>query len=320
MMGSMIDRLIDKLIDEPANGLLASCVCGDGGPGSVPFVLGDADPRFRIPAGAPSHAVLLADARFDASSAAEPGGTLVAVLRGLVGLEGPRGCWSLLSGQMVYIPPRRPYRLRAGQPSDLVLVKLTADEVDWRRNGCWAVAMTVLAREMILQATRWNPDDDGDGGEGGSDGVAGFFRTLGFLCGEWFDRRRVMWTPYGETAEIGAAIRYARGNLHDLSIGGAAAAAGLSERTLRRRFQEELGISWRDFLQEMRMNRAMELLGLERRSVGDTAREVGFSSAAAFTVAFSSHSGLSPSAFARDRGLAQGLAQGSPQGLLQALS
>lgn len=280
----------------PAGDAEIPCPCGGDGPPSADFVLGEADPRFRIPAGAPSHAVLLTDARFDASSAAEPGGTLVAVLRGVATLEGPRGRWSLLSGQMVYIPPLRPYRLRAGRPADVALVKLTRGEVDWRRNGCWAVPMTALARELILKAVELGPP-----GRAADRGVDGFFRTLGFLCGEWFDRRRVMWMPHGDSPAIGAAIRYARDNLHDPSIAAAAAAAGLSERTLRRRVQEELGVGWRDFVQELRMNRAMELLSRERRGVGDTARAVGFNSAAAFTVAFTSHAGLSPSAFARGR-------------------
>lgn len=279
-----------------ADDTATACACGAGGPVSPDFALRDADPRFRIPAGVPSHAVRLTDVRFDASSAAEPGGTLFAVLRGVVTLEGPRGRWALLCGQMVYIPPERPYRLRAERPADVVLVKLTRGEVDWRRDGCWAVPMTALARELILKATDWGPARQPTHG-----GVDAVFRTLGFLCGEWFDRRRVMWTPHGDSPAIGAAIRYARENLRAPSIGGAAAAAGLSERTLRRRVQEELGVGWRDFVQELRMNRAMELLSRERLSVGDTARAVGFNSAAAFTVAFTGHVGLSPSAFARGR-------------------
>lgn len=74
---------------------------------------------------------------------------------------------------------------------------------------------------------------------------------------------------------------------------------GMSERTLRRHMQSELGQSWRDFIREMRMNKAMELLRKERKSVTETAFEVGFSSSSAFSNAFLDYVGETPSAFAR---------------------
>lgn len=48
------------------------------------------------------------------------------------------------------------------------------------------------------------------------------------------------------------------------------------------------------------MARAIELLTLRRLSVTQTALEVGFNSVAAFTLAFTSFTGKTPSAYTKD--------------------
>jgi AraC-like DNA-binding protein len=76
----------------------------------------------------------------------------------------------------------------------------------------------------------------------------------------------------------------------------------MSERTLRRHMQSELGQTWRDFIRELRMKKAMELLRKERKSIIETAFEVGFSSSSAFSHAFMEYVGKTPSAYARSVG------------------
>ena len=95
------------------------------------------------------------------------------------------------------------------------------------------------------------------------------------------------------------AISYAREHMETVSITDTAAVIGMSERTLRRRFKDELGITWRDFINEIRMSEAMKLLRQGRTSVTEAAYSVGFSSLGAFTVAFSNHTGMTPSSFSR---------------------
>ncbi|HEY0121837.1 MAG TPA: helix-turn-helix transcriptional regulator [Rhizobium sp.] len=258
------------------------------------FALGSRDERFAVQRACPSHAVELRLSSFDASSEGEPGGMLVCVHHGEAKLLGVAGRWTLPSGHMVFIPAGRSYRLAATGPVYLTLVKFTGSETVWHHTGCWAVAMPGLAAEMISFARRWGPERDA-----GDTLANDFFRTIGQLFGVWFDTKRKMWTPFGNAPDMDRAIAFARDHIETASIADTAAAVGMSERTLRRRFRDELGINWREFINEVRMSEAMKLLRHERASVTETAYAVGFNSIGAFTVAFSNHTGFTPSAFAR---------------------
>ncbi|MGV1793948.1 helix-turn-helix transcriptional regulator [Rhizobium sp. A37_96] len=258
------------------------------------FVLGRRDERFAISRAQPSHAVELKLSSFDASSERESGGMLVCVHDGEAKLFGAAGCWTLPSGHMVFIPADRSYRLAATGPVELTLVKFTGAEAVWHHPGCWAVAMPALAVEMASFARRWGVDRDP------ADQVANdFFRTMGHLFAIWFDTRRKMWTPFGNGPDMERVIEFARDHLETASLTDAAAAVAMSERTLRRRFKDELGISWREFINELRMSEAMRLLRQGNISVTETAYAVGFNSIGAFTVAFTSYTGSTPGSFVR---------------------
>lgn len=258
------------------------------------FALGRRDERFANDTSMPTHTLELHLLSFDASSEREAGGMLVCVQRGEAKLLGPAGQWTIPSGYMVFIPPERSYRLTAKAPISLALVKFSKSETVWHHPGCWAVAMPALAVEMVVFARRWGPDRNPD-----ETLANAFFQAMGQLFAVWFDTRRKMWTPFGNAPDMERAIAFARSNMGTASVADTAAVAGMSERTLRRRFQNELGINWRDFIAEIRMNEAMKLLSQARASVTQTAYAVGFNSLGAFTVAFTSYAGITPSAFAR---------------------
>jgi AraC-like DNA-binding protein len=59
----------------------------------------------------------------------------------------------------------------------------------------------------------------------------------------------------------------------------------------------ETGISWRQFLHQARMLRAMELLVEADASITDVAFAVGFNSLSAFAKSFAYFSGQTPSKF-----------------------
>ncbi|MCE8547894.1 helix-turn-helix transcriptional regulator [Ruegeria pomeroyi] len=76
-------------------------------------------------------------------------------------------------------------------------------------------------------------------------------------------------------------------------IGEWAAFAGMSTRTLARHFTAQTGMSLRVWRHRLRVFRAVELLATCRR-VTDVAFELGFSSASAFSFAFRSEMGCTP--------------------------
>jgi AraC-like DNA-binding protein len=80
---------------------------------------------------------------------------------------------------------------------------------------------------------------------------------------------------------------------------------GMSERTLARRFEAEVGMSLRSWRRRLRLFKAIELLG-GGLDVTRTAMELGYGSTSAFVYAFRTDMGRSPQAHMRGRGDAQG--------------
>ena len=75
---------------------------------------------------------------------------------------------------------------------------------------------------------------------------------------------------------------------------------GMSERTLARRFEAELGMSLRSWRRRLRLFKAIELMG-GGLDVTRTAMELGYGSTSAFVYAFRTEMGCSPQAYMRGR-------------------
>jgi len=75
---------------------------------------------------------------------------------------------------------------------------------------------------------------------------------------------------------------------------------GMSERTLARRFEAEMGMSLRSWRRRLRLFKAIELLG-GGLDVTRTAMELGYGSTSAFVYAFRTEMGCSPQAYLRRR-------------------
>lgn len=161
---------------------------------------------------------------------------------------------------------------------------------------CAVFALTPLARELLLAAMRFGPET-----RPGHPVGQPLFRTIAALCPEWCAESRPLWLPTGTSAELQRAMDYALENLgHSPTLEAAAKYAGLSVRTLSRRFETEAQTTWRRYLRSARVLRAVELLSRPRTRVTQVGYEVGFESSAAFAHAFRAVTGEAPSAY-RDR-------------------
>ena len=74
----------------------------------------------------------------------------------------------------------------------------------------------------------------------------------------------------------------------------------MSERTLARRFEAELGMSLRTWRRRLRLFKAIELLG-GGMGVTQAAMELSYGSTSALVYAFRSEMGSSPQAYMRGR-------------------
>jgi AraC-like DNA-binding protein len=98
---------------------------------------------------------------------------------------------------------------------------------------------------------------------------------------------------------------YTKEHLDAVTAAGVGRAVSVSERTLRRMFQDTLGFPWRTYLLHARMLRAMALLAAPGQSVQETSTAVGFESLSAFTRAFTQFCGETPSTYRKRLGSAR---------------
>jgi transcriptional regulator GlxA family with amidase domain len=104
--------------------------------------------------------------------------------------------------------------------------------------------------------------------------------------------------PSGRSPEVRRALDLTARRIADApTIGAVATAVGLAPRSLARRFEDELGMTWRAALRRLRILRAMELLVSSDSSVTEIAFAVGYSSLSAFQVAFRDLANQTPSEY-----------------------
>lgn len=217
-------------------------------------------------------------------------------LSGTLHLEVASGAWLL--------PPRRAAFLAAGtrhlvwaeRPVELRTVYLAPHMLaclDW---DCRVFSVSPLAREMLLYAMRWPHESHPD------DPLARpFFLALAALAAEWAVQDAYPFhLPAARSDELRRATEHALARLGDpLAIEDLARAAGVSTRTLARRFADEMQTSFRGWLHTARMLRAMDLLAAPEARVTEVALEVGFESLSAFSSSFSAFVGENPRDYRR---------------------
>ena len=104
--------------------------------------------------------------------------------------------------------------------------------------------------------------------------------------------------PQGSTLE--PLLTWLQDNLNrDLTLPDIATEAGLSTRTLIRRFRDQTGTTPLQWLHRARIRRAQHLLETTQHSVERIAAQVGFGSATAFRDRFKRTTGISPIAYRR---------------------
>ncbi|MEX1365243.1 MAG: helix-turn-helix transcriptional regulator [Nannocystaceae bacterium] len=199
--------------------------------------------------------------------------------------------WLLPPGRAAWIPARLQHRVEA-RALWLRTVYLHPRRVHAAPRRAGVFGASALAREMILHAMRWGPNDAPDRTS------RAFFGALASLCVEWAASSAPFHLPVARSPALREAMQWTLEHVsHRPRVEQAARAAGLSARSLARRFAEETNTTWRRFLHDARMLEAIRRLGEPGVRVGDVAMQLGFGSQAAFTRAFTAFSGESPRRF-----------------------
>lgn len=218
---------------------------------------------------------------------------LLYAAEGALRLETEEGTWLLPPQRAAWISAGVCHRVEALQPAELRTVYLGKRAIAPPDFGCRVFPATPLAREMILGAMRWD-----ERRSPGDPLARSFFAALAGLALEWAARPGPYLLPTAHSDELRRATKWVKRNLdRDPTVSQAARAAGTSERTLNRRFADELRMTFRGYLRAARLLRAMELLVMPGARITEVALAVGFSSPSAFTAAFTAFHGEPPRAY-----------------------
>jgi AraC-like DNA-binding protein len=220
---------------------------------------------------------------------------LLYAVEGSVELESGDRLYLLPAQQAAWIPAgvahaTRIRRVRSGAVFfDPSMVAAPGDRVR-------ILAAAPLIREMIQYSARWpigapaGPDEDL---------AEHFFETLAGLCQAWIADEALLCLPVSRDPVVRRVMALTQADLAAADLGRICREAGLSERSLRRRFPAAAGVTWRRYLHQSRLLRAMALLGEPGVSLPEAADAVGFASLNAFAKAFRQMTGESPGAYRR---------------------
>lgn len=232
------------------------------------------------------------DAAFDSGWRTFPGHYLLYASSGAFRLEVNAVRWLLPPQRAAWVVADTPLRLSAELPGTTSSVLFAVHTIPQPPFVCRVFAVSALAREMLLYATRWGPDRADD------PAADAFFQSLATVCTELAAHPDEFWLPHAQSPELQRALDYTQAQLADTpAFAEVARAAHISERTLARRCAEEIGMTWSQFVQRARMIRAMELLAALDSAIIDVAYAVGFASVSTFNHAFRAFTGETPTSY-----------------------
>jgi AraC-like DNA-binding protein/quercetin dioxygenase-like cupin family protein len=215
-------------------------------------------------------------------------------MHGIVEVETDSAHYLLPPQQAAWIPVGLEHQAVMNPDVKTVAVMFDPELIPDAGDRARIIAVSPLIREMMSYALRW-PIDRAHG----DDISDGFFRTLAQLVSEALDHEAPLSLPTSDHPIVAAAMAYTKAHLDSVSADEVSRAVSVSERTLRRLFQDTLGLSWRTYLLHARMLKAMALLAGPGQSVQATSSAVGFENLSAFTRCFARFCGETPSAYRR---------------------
>ena len=218
---------------------------------------------------------------------------LLAASRGSLRLEFDGTSWTL--------PPARAALIAAGVPIDVTIPQATTTSSVLFATGfasrpppdLTVFDLTPLARELIAECSQWSDE------HASLDRYAtAIFQALVETTWALARRPSPARMPTGRSVEVRRALALTEERLvDDPRLVDIAAEVGVASRTLARRFEHELGMTWRAALRRLRVLAAIEQLAGTDHSVTQVAMDVGYSSLSAFQAAFRDLTGQSPSAY-----------------------
>lgn len=152
--------------------------------------------------------------------------------------------------------------------------------------------MSPMARQMIHYCRDWGNNADHP------PQAEPFFLALLNVCAVLAKDSVNVKRPTATDPSVQRAIDITEAGLATaITASDVARQANISERSLQRRFRDDVGMTWSEALTQLRMIRAVELLAIGDLSVIQISGDVGFNSLSAFNRAFRKFAESTPTEF-----------------------
>lgn len=208
-------------------------------------------------------------------------------------LEAEGSAWSLPPARAALVSAHVPLRLLLNQKMSVCSVLFSADFAPAPSAALAVFEMTPVARELVLECGR-----ETEAGEPLSDYGRSLFRALQMITWRLAETPSPAIMPVGRSPGVVRALALIEEHLSEsLRFDDLAQMTGQTPRTLARKLSAEIGMSWGQIVQKMRMIRAIELLAETRTPITGVALGVGYQSLSAFNAAFRSFTGKTPTAY-----------------------
>jgi len=220
---------------------------------------------------------------------------LLCVSKGVLRLRADDTEWVLPPARAALIAARRPISVTIPQPATTSSVLFSVESVPTPPEPLVVFDLSPLARALVSECSQWGESD-----EPLPEYASVMFGALAAATWALASRPSPAAMKIGRSEPLRRALaltdRHLAANprLEDI-----AAEVGYSTRALARRFEEELGMTWRSAVRRMRVLRAIEALAGSDAPVTQIAFAIGYSSLSAFNAAFREMTGQTPSEYRR---------------------
>ncbi|QMU59264.1 MAG: helix-turn-helix domain-containing protein [Boseongicola sp.] len=217
---------------------------------------------------------------------------LLYAVAGALRLEVGDKRWLLPPSFAAWIPAKTEFKVEIQRPVTSCSVLSRPGICSTFPDQTTVIQMSPLTREMISHCRDWGKN------AAQPERATAFFRALLDTCAALAESSVDVTRPTASDPALMRAVEATEAALTGaITAPEIAKAAAMSERTMQRRFSEELGATWAQTLTRLRMIRAIELLGMPDTSIIQVAGECGYASLSAFNRAFLAFADMTPTEF-----------------------
>jgi len=218
---------------------------------------------------------------------------LLCASAGALRLEAQGRSWLLPPARAALIEAGRPIQVSIPQPVTTASVLFDTAFTPAPPAPLTVFDLSPLARTLVGECSPWGESD-----EPLSAYPATLFTALAAVTWRLAEQPSPVVVPAGTSPELRRALHLTELRLAgDLRFDEIAAEVGFAPRSLARRFEEEVGMTWRAVLRRMRIIRAIEELAAGEAPITEIAFTVGYTSLSAFNAAFRELTGRTPTAY-----------------------